>query len=117
MLHLLIILTYTDRPASQEINVTVDDQSRVVNISWTALINYGDLEHYAISVDNGPPTLTKNTSILYNLSSIESSNSEHFVSLRAVDKCEQEHTANTTISSPENELVPTVNYNEVKKGI
>ncbi len=99
---------------------TVDNKSRVANISWTAP-NNEDLSYYAISVDDGPPMLTKNTSILYNLSS---SNSERLFSLRALDHCGQQgHTANTTVTvmvlvtSPGVELVPTVTYNGARKDI
>ena len=104
-----------------EMKATVDNKSIFANISWTAPINSRDLSYYAISVDDGPPMLTKNTSILYNLSS---SNSERLFSLRALDHCGQQgHTANTTVTvmvlvtSPGVELVPTVTYNGARKGI
>ncbi len=99
-----------------EMETTFDYKSRVANISWTAP-NNGDLNHYVITVDDDPPILTKNTSILYNLSS---SNSESSVSLslRVIDRCGQQgHTVYTSvevISHPVNDPVMT---DGVKKGI
>ncbi len=73
--------------------------------------------------------LTKNTSILYNLSSSNSSSSERQFSLRAVNRCGQQgYTANSTIII---EVAPTLttngnectcvtsanHYNGVEKGI
>ncbi len=93
---------------------TVDNR-RVANISWTAPINNEDLDYYTISVDGSPPILTKNTSVLYDLSS---SNSGHFFFLRAVDHCGQQgHTANTTVVLVTSPGVELVTYNGARKGI
>ena len=113
------LYNYTDIPARPEIEVTPDDRSRVVNISWTAPINNADLGYYAVSVDDDHPTLTQNTSILYNLRS-----SNNSFSLRAVDRCGQQgHIVNITMVIPsvtftDSGAVPMVTLNNgAKKGI
>ena len=91
---------------------TIDSSRRVANIFWTAPINSADLDYYSISVDDGPPMLTKNTSILYDLSL-----SRNYFTLRAVDRCGQQgSTANITVevAPPENEAITC---NGTKKGI
>ncbi len=96
-----------------EIEATIDNNctcTRVANISWTAPINNADLDYYAISVDDGPPMSIKNTSIQYHLNS---SNSEHYISLRAVDRCGQQGTDITIQVTPGNEMDQTVTYNGV----
>ncbi len=96
-----------------------DTKSRVANISWTAPINNRDLSYYAITVNDGPPMLTQNTSILYNLSS---SNQEPLFSLRAVDRCGQPgRMARITVELVPLVVTPPENakliYNGVMEGI
>ena len=92
---------------------TLYKERRVANISWTTPIYNGELEYYAINVDNGLSMLTRNTSILY---TIGNSGSNFF--LRAINRCGQQgHMANITVESfPEDIPLLTVTYSGVMKG-
>ncbi len=105
--------------------IDIDNKSIFAKISWTAPISNRDLDYYAISVDDGLPMQTRDTSILYIISntdfSLSSGNSRLerivHVRLRAVDRCGQQGTERNitkqVVASSENEMP---SQNGVKKG-